>query len=281
MKVFIFLLGGLFARSLFAQPPIGIVAPIRMDSLVSISGYDVLVESVSNLVSPKTISDAQFEANLKTLSNLKTPVYALNIFIPGEMKLVGPLVNEKALLEYVEKVFERCKRAGIKLIVWGSGGARRIPEGFSPAMAKLQFVELAKKVAQVAERYEVVLALENLNRTETNFINSVSEAFEIVTLVDHPNMRLCADIYHMLKENEPPGVLLTVREVLVHCDLAEKENRNPPGVNGEDFTSYLKLLKQINYQGKVVLECRWTNFVDQVIPAREYLQQQLDAVWTD
>lgn len=281
MKVFIFLLGGLFARSLFAQPPIGIVAPIRMDSLVSISGYDVLVESVSNLVSPKTISDAQFEENLKTLSNLKTPVYALNIFIPGEMKLVGPLVNEKALLEYVEKVFARCKRAGIKLIVWGSGGARRIPEGFSPAMAKLQFVELAKKVAQVAERYEVVLALENLNRTETNFINTVNEAFEIVTLVDHPNMRLCADIYHMLKENELPGILLTAKEVLVHCDLAEKENRNPPGVNGEDFTSYLKLLKQINYQGKVVLECRWTNFIDQVSPAREYLQQQLDAVWTD
>lgn len=281
MKFFILLLGGLFARSLFAQPPIGIVAPIRMDSLVSISGYDVLVESVSNLVSPKTITDAQFDANLKTLRELKTPVYALNIFIPGDMKLVGPLVNEKALLEYVEKVFARCKRAGIKLIVWGSGGARRIPEGFSPAMAKLQFVELAKKVAQVAERYEVVLALENLNRTETNFINTVNEAFEIVTLVDHPNMRLCADIYHMLKENEPPGVLLKVREVLVHCDLAEKENRNPPGVNGEDFTRYLKLLKQINYQGKVVLECRWTNFVDQVIPAREYLQQQLDSVWTD
>jgi sugar phosphate isomerase/epimerase len=245
MKVFILLLGGLFARSLFAQPSIGIVAPIRMDSLVSISGYDVLVESVSNLVSPKTISDAQFEANLKTLSNLKTPVYALNIFIPGDMKLVGPLVNEKALLEYVEIVFMRCKKAGIKLIVWGSGGARRIPEGFSPAMAKLQFIELAKKVAQVAERYEVVLALENLNRTETNFINTVNEAFEIVTLVDHPNMRLCADIYHMLKENEPPGILLTAREVLVHCDLAEKENRNPPGVNGEDFAGYLKSLKQI------------------------------------
>lgn len=268
----------LISHSVLAQPAIGIVAPMRMDSLIARSGYSFLVESVQNLVSPKSVDDNRFENNLKQMAKLKTPIYALNIFIPGEIKVVGPSVKEAVVLAYVEKVFERSQKAGIKLIVWGSGTSRKVPTGFSPTMAKLQFIELARKVATLAARYGVVLALENLNQSETNFITSVHEAFEIVTLVNHPNFRLCADLYHMQVENEPVGVLLSVKDVLVHCDLAEKENRNPPGAFN-NFTEYFKLLKQINYSGAIVLECRWTNFPDQITPAYQSLQNQLNSVW--
>ena len=36
-------------------------------------------------------------------------MYAFNIFIPGELKIVGPDVNESAILTYVDKVFQRCQ----------------------------------------------------------------------------------------------------------------------------------------------------------------------------
>lgn len=277
MKLAIFI-SVILTQHVLAQPAIGIVAPMRMDSLVARSGYSFLVESVQNIVSPKTVNDEQFERNLNQMGKLKTPIYALNIFIPGEIKVVGPTVKEEVVMAYAEKVLQRCQQSGIKLIVWGSGASRKIPAGFSPAMAKLQFIELARKMATVAAKYGVVLALENLNHSETNFITSVHDAFEIVTLVNHPNFRLCADLYHMQVENEPAGVLLSVQEALVHCDLAERENRNPPGVSS-DFTEYFKLLKQINYSGAIVLECRWTNFPDQITPAYQNLQSQLNSVW--
>ena len=34
-------------------------------------------------------------------------MYAFNIFISGELKVVGPEVNEVAVLAYVENVFQR------------------------------------------------------------------------------------------------------------------------------------------------------------------------------
>ena len=62
-------------------------------------------------------------------------------------------------------------------------------------------------MAAVAAKYDVILALENLNSTECNFINTLSEALAVVKAVDHPNFRLCVDIYHMLKENESPAAI--------------------------------------------------------------------------
>lgn len=264
--------------NLEAQPKIGIATQLSNDSTLARSGYAFIVETVGNTVSPK-ITDADFEERLTVIKNLKTPVYALNIFIPGELKLVGPEVNETALLAHTQKVFERCKRAGIKLIVWGSGGARRMPEGYSKPKAIQEFVKIALKISEQAAQYDITLALENLNTQETNFINTVAEALQIVKQVNHKNFRLCADIYHMLRENEPASVLLQTKGYLVHCDVAEKENRTPPGTAGDDFTPYLKALKQIGYSGAIVLECRWNNLVIEAGPARVFLQQQIKRVW--
>lgn len=265
--------------SIQAQPQLGVATAITFDSILNKAGYKFIVEAVPQIASPVSISDSAFHYKLRQLNKLALPVYALNIFIPGDLKLVGPNVNEQAILDYTQKVFTRCKQAGINLMVWGSGGARRIPEGYSKEKARQEFVHVAKKIAEQAEQYEIILALENLNQQETNFINTVTEALEIVKQVNHKNFRLCADIYHMLRENEPATVLLQTKGYLVHCDIAEKENRTPPGTAGDDFTPYLKALKQIGYSGKIVLECRWNNLVEEAQPSRIYLQQQINKIW--
>ncbi|MBX2896096.1 MAG: sugar phosphate isomerase/epimerase [Cyclobacteriaceae bacterium] len=262
-----------------AQPQLGVATSITQDSILNKAGYKFIVEAVPQVVSPTLISDSAFQQKSLQLKKLALPVYALNIFISGDLKLVGPNVNEQAILNYTQKVFQRCKQAGINLMVWGSGGARRIPEGYSREKARHEFIQLAKKVAAQAKQYEIILALENLNRQETNFIITVAEALQIVKAVNHPNFKLCADIYHMLKENEPASVLLTTKGYLIHCDIAEKENRTPPGTAGDDFTTYLQALKQIGYSGKIVLECRWNNLAVEAQPARLYLQKQINKVW--
>jgi len=262
------------------QPEIGIAESLDNDSLLAASGYRYLVESVAKLISPKSVSDEQFEKNLKQIKALKTPLYAVNIFMPGDMKLVGPDVNEQAILTYAEEVFKRCNRADVNLIVWGSGGARRVPEGFDHAKAKEQFISIARQVAILAKKYHILFALENLNSTETNFITTLAEALDVVRKVDHPSFRLCADIYHMLKENEPATVIEQTRNYLIHCDIAEKENRTPPGTKGDDFKPYLAALKKINYQGKIILECRWQNLQAQAKPALQYLQKELETAYS-
>jgi sugar phosphate isomerase/epimerase len=203
----------------------------------------------------------------------------MNIFMPGDMKLVGPDVKEDVILAYANTVFERCKRAGVNMVVWGSGGARRVPDGFDHNKAKEQFIAIAGKVSLLAKKHNINLALENLNSTETNFVNTVEEALEVVNKVDQPNFWLCVDIYHMLMEGEQPAIIAKTKKKLIHCDIAEKVKRAPPGVLGDDFRPYLTELKKVGYSGKIVLECRWDNLRAQLHSAKENLQKQIDEVY--
>lgn len=261
------------------KPEIGIVQDLENDSILYASGYRDLMESISKCFSPRSVSEDQFQENLKKIKKLRMNLFAVNIFMPGDLKLVGPEVNEENILSYAEKVFQRCQAAGVKKITWGSGGARRVPDGFDLVKAKEQFIVVARKVAELAKKYNIVLALENLNSTETNFINTVKEAFDVVKKVNQPNFMLCADIYHMLKEDEPPAIIADTKKYLIHVEIAEEENRAPPGSKGEDFREYLKVLKKIGYTDKIILECRFQNVAEQAARARVYLQNQIDEVY--
>jgi sugar phosphate isomerase/epimerase len=270
----------LFSLSLYAQklkaPEIGVVENIENDSILNAFGFKYLVESTSKILSPRNVSDQQFKSNLEQIKKSRVPLFACNIFIPGDLKVVGPNVNEEALLSYVESVFQRAKAADLKMIIWGSGGSRSVPEGFDRVRAKAQFISIAKKVAQLAGKYQITLALESLNSTECNFINTLKEALEVVKAVDHRNLRLCMDIYHMLKEGESAAVISETKGYLIYCEVAEKEGRTPPGVHGEDFSSYFTALKNIGYTGKIVLECRWSDLTTQGASAYQELRRQID-----
>lgn len=269
----------LCAQHKVAKPEIGIVADFEQDSLLHATGYKYLVESIVKCFSPVKVPDQQFQERLKQFRDLKTSVIAMNIFMPGDMKLVGPDVKEEAILTYAQSVFERCNRAGITMVIWGSGGARRVPDGFDESKAKEQFISIADKVSRMAKKHKIDLALENLNSTETNFINTAEEAFDVVNKVNQSNFWLCVDIYHMLMESEPPAIIAKTRKKLIHVDIAEKVKRAPPGINGDDFRPYLAELKKIGYSGKIVLECRWNDLSTQALPARENLQKQIDDVY--
>jgi sugar phosphate isomerase/epimerase len=267
----------LSGNALYAQKPeIGIVQNLENDSLLRASGYRYLIESTAKYFSPIKVTDQQFQEKLSSIKKLKTPLFAINLFIPGELKVVGPTVDENAILAYTEKVLQRCKSADVKMITWGSGGSRRLPDGFDPIKAKEQFIYIARKIATQAAQYDVTLALENLNSTETNFITTLQQALDIVKQVDHPNLRLCADIYHMLKENEDPAIIDKGKGYIVHCEIAEKEKRTPPGTMGDDFRPYLRALKKINYTGKIILECRWENLALQAPLAFQEIEKQID-----
>lgn len=261
------------------KPEIGIAQDFQNDSLLYSNGYRYLIESAAKCIYPSKVSDQQFQDNITAFKKLKVKIYAVNIFFPGDLKLVGPDVNEDAVLAHARAVLNRCREAGVNMMIWGSGGSRRVPDGFEYQKAKEQFIALAQKVSVIAKEYNIILALENLNHTETNFINTVEEAYEIVKKVNYPNFLLCVDIYHMLMEGEAPAVIEKTKDKLIHCDIAEKENRAPPGVKGDDFRPYLRMLRKVGYNGKIVLECRWGNLESQLVMAHTNLQKQIDEVY--
>jgi sugar phosphate isomerase/epimerase len=256
---------------------IGVSTGIANNGILLAAGYSFVEENVRGFLVP-TEADSVFEQKLALLKQSKLPVEACNSFLPGNLKCVGPSPLHEDILKFGETAFRRAQMAGVKTIVFGSGGARAIPEGFSRDEARNQFISLCKQLAPFAKKYDVVISLEPLNTKECNFINSVAEGGEIVKAVNHENFRLLADIYHMLMENESPANITKYGDLLYHTHIAEKTGRTAPGVNNDDFTPYFRALKDVKYKGRMAIECSWKNLGDQAASALKVMRTQLAAI---
>lgn len=260
------------------KPELGVCTSIKNHKIVAAAGFDYIEESVRRFLVPEK-SEEEFEKNLLIFRKSSLPIRACNGFLPGYLKTTGLETKHAEIIEFAEIAFKRAQIAGIKHIVFGSSGSRNYPEGFSHELALKQFVNLLIKMGPIAEKYEVFVVIEPLQKSESNLINRVDEALALANMVDHPNIQVLGDVFHMMRENEEPESFIEARKMLKHVHLAELETRSAPGLAGDNFTPYLKALMQANYKGGISIEGSWgDNFEKNLIIARAYLQGQINAL---
>ena len=255
-------------------PPIGICTSISNAEIAKSAGCDYIEEGVRSFLLPDR-PDIEFLVKFDVLKGSPLPVRACNSFLPETLRSVGPAARPDEIMAFAETAFRRAREAGIRCIVFGSSGSRGIPEGFDRAAARAQFVRLLKRLGPVAGKYGIVVALEPLRRGECNFINTLAEGAAIVREAADPGIRLLADIYHMLCEDEGPASIVAAGPLLVHCHIAEEEGRTPPGVHGQDFTPYLEALRRIGYAGAISFEGRFTDLAKELPAAVTTLRAQM------
>lgn len=239
-------------------------------------GMDYVEVSVSRFLAPEK-DEERFLENLAFAADSLPPLYAANGFFPKDIKLTGPEADLPRAIAYGKTAIQRASKAGIEILVLGSGAARTIPEEFPCEEAQNQFVSLLDSLAEEASAYGIVIAIEPLQSKETNFINTVSEGAAIARLTGRENVAVIADFYHMAAEGEGPESIIANADKLVHCHVAEPEKRTAPGVQGTDFTPYFKALRQIGYKGRISIECRWSDIRSELPVALETLKDQIKA----
>jgi sugar phosphate isomerase/epimerase len=258
-------------------PKIGICTSVGSAATAQGAGCDYIEEGVRSFLVPDK-PEAEFREKVRLLKASPLPVLACNSFLPESLKSLGPEARHDEIIAFSETAFRRAREAGVRYVVFGSSGSRNIPDGFDRAEARRQFVALLRRMGPIARARDVVVAIEPLNRGECNFINTVAEGAGIVREAGDPNIRLLADIYHMLCEDEGPGSIVAAGPLLVHCHIAEENGRTPPGVHGEDFTPYLEALRRIDYKGGISFEGRWTDVAKELPVAVKTLEAQIAQV---
>lgn len=220
---------------------------------IQAAGFDAWEWTVSSALMPDK-SDAEWAPVREKILAAPIPLVSCNGFIPGRFSLSNPLVSHDEPLAYAEKACRRADAIGLKYIVFGSGGARRIPDNVPYSVGRARFVSFCKALASRIADCKVTICLEPLNRREVNLLNTVAEGIGLVDEIDSPRIQLLADLYHMSCENEKPDSLRRAGPRLRHCHIAERAKRTWPGIAGDDFTPYFDALRDIGYRGFVSIE---------------------------
>ena len=191
-------------------------------------------------------------------------VEATNLFAPSYLKLVGPDIGD--VREYAELVIPRAALAGVKVLVIGSGAARRSPAGYDLDAAEGDFLDSVARCGQIAEEHGILIAPESLVPAETNVGNYLGD---LARMLRHRGVGYTADSYHVLNQ---PGAMpweaayweaeLPFEPAHVHFSATDRtwriaEDENVPGFIGR--------LKALDYDSRVSLECHWGEF-DEELP---------------
>lgn len=210
------------------------------------------------------ISAASFpETSLAEMGQLKQEAQDQGILLTAgygpkfdeDVASADPAIVENALKMY-RGMFEKMEAAGIKYI----GGALYTywPTDYSKPVdkpaARARAVEGTAKAARLAKEYGITMGLEVMNRFEGYLINTAQECVDFIKDVGQENVKVMLDTFHMnIEEDGFAEAIHTAGDLLGHLHVGET-NRRLPGQGRMPWGEIAKALKEIGYDGNVVME---------------------------
>ena len=116
-------------------------------------------------------SQEDFDSVLERFRQASIRMERCSLLFPKTMVVIGERYNEAEMRSYLETAFCRMDALGCKLVVFGSGKSRIVPEGMRWQDAYRQLVAVTRIIGEIAAKHGICVAIEPLNRAETNFIN--------------------------------------------------------------------------------------------------------------
>jgi sugar phosphate isomerase/epimerase len=216
------------------------------------AGFEYVEVGTSEIAA---LSEADFDAAARDVRAAGLPTPAANLFLPATLKVTGPDADRDRQRAYVTLALERVARLGVQVVVFGSGAARRVPDGFPPDDAFRQLVEFGRTVAPLARAHGITIAVEPLRREETNIINTAAEGLRLVEAVGDPAFQLMIDFYHLASEHEDPGIIVRARTHLRHLHMANPNGRVFPLSASEfEYEPFFSKLRDIGYDQRISVE---------------------------
>jgi len=217
-------------------------------------GFDYLEWRITEI---ESLSKEEFKEVKGMVGGLLIKPEVCNYFFPSSIKITGPEADDKKITEYIERALERTASIGTEVVVVGSGGSRNIPDGWNRDTGIEQFCAAMRIIGNEASKYGITAVIEPLNRKESNIVNSVMEGFKLVQYIDHPNVKLLADFYHMRRESEKMDNINKTGIAVRHVHIANSIDRSYPKNKSEDeYEAFFTALKSISYTGRMSVEAR-------------------------
>ncbi|SIS48746.1 D-tagatose 3-epimerase [Zobellia uliginosa] len=110
------------------------------------------------------------------------------------------------------------------------------------------------RVCEMAQTYGLSIALEPLNRFESDLVNTAKDVMRLIHDINQPNAKVLLDGFHMtIEEGNIREAIQLVGDKLIHLQVSEN-HRGIPGTGLTPWSDFKKGLDDIAYTGAVVIE---------------------------
>lgn len=185
---------------------------------------------------------------------------------------------QKNCFDYIQQCFELCNTWNAGFLAGpmysAVGKARMVPA----EQRKIEWemaVNNLKKVCRMAQEHGLMVALEPLNRFESDLVNTAEDVMRLIADIDHPAAKVLLDGFHMaIEERDIEKAITLAGDKLIHVQVSENY-RGTPGTGQTPWPLFKRGLEKINYQGMVSIEsftpeikelagavCIWKNLAD-------------------
>ncbi len=232
------------------------VSPFSMDSLDQLShakslGFDVYEIAVED---PSVIN---IEKISEEAARVDIQVNICGAF--GETRDISSDVPEYRDngMSYIRTLIDMAKAVGSPYVagpMYAAVGRTRLATAEERKSQTVLAADNIKRLADYAAQNGVTLALEPLNRFETDFMNTVEQGLEFLKLVDFDNVGFLLDTFHMnIEEKSIPRAIRMAKGKIFDFHSCAND-RGTPGEDHFDWTAIRDALADAGYTGPVVIE---------------------------
>lgn len=191
------------------------------------------------------------------------------------------------LLEFwTRRALRRLSEIGVQCAgVWGYFFPK--VEGYSPSRQLDGAIRYANFMGDVARSYNMTMMMEPMAEAGSLW-PTYKEGLAFVRRVDHPNVKIMADLNYFLKLNQPFADIKEAPELCMHCHIAGDHAQPGVGDMRETHKAFFRVLREVGYEGGVSCACPWVatqpgefDFTAESAKALAYVQQLREEVYNE
>jgi sugar phosphate isomerase/epimerase len=157
---------------------------------------------------------------------------------------------------YLEKLIDFCGDLEGPVMVFGSPKGRSTATGQSVADAKKYLADGLAEISDHARRRGVRVLIEALGHNQTDVVNTLAEAVEVLEIVAHPSIQTMFDFHNTLDETESfPALIDRHFSHIHHVHVQEMDGRYVgSGKGATEFGAAFQKLKDRNFDKWISVE---------------------------
>ena len=224
---------------------------INLFPKIKAMGYDAVEIPVEypEKIDPKKVKQALHQHGLTAI--------VCGAFGPSrDLTHDDPAVHENGF-QYIIQCLDLCNEWDATFLagpMYSAVGKARMVSSEQRKIEWERAVSNIHKVCMLAHERSLEIALEPLNRFESDMINTADDVMRLIRDVNHPAAKVLLDGFHMtIEERNIEHAITSVGDKLIHVQVSENY-RGTPGTGQTPWNAFKKGLGNINYQGVISIE---------------------------